>query len=450
MNMNSAKRSPSRTPVEVSPLKRPIVLAVMGTAGGVGKGMFVWCTADLLSAAGYNVAIVDLDLMTRARTLEAQRMLLNVAAPVKTVYDHFATEAVGEFHNYRAESIGLWDVTPGGKGDGRIGRIHVLPAAFEEDILPYAVVAQLPLPQEPKAKEIIHSIIKRIQKELPSIQCIILECGAGQHLHDFAGFANANAGFILLDPREVLFEIARLIPKSYAKTYPEIKLYEQPIYYILNRYTSDEDVERVERAGIALRGTIPHNPVYQKYNITHPANFDAGFDDIYMAVYRTHLHALERWIRLPSEAELVTSRWWNGFKREHVSERTLQSGPFRVQTLLWWSVPILSFIGFLVLMVTEVIRYTESRLADTPFQLKTWLLFLILAIIGGSIKMLIQQERRRRALKQLERLEPEDEKRFLNELLREENKTTITWLNGLYRASQAKNTNASSTRTPGN
>ena len=436
--MNSVKRSPSKATAKSSPLQQPIVLAVMGTAGGVGKGMFVWCTADLLSAVGYNVVIVDLDLMTRARTLEAQRLLLNVAAPVKTVYDHFASEAVGVTHQQRTDDTSLWEITPGEQDGNRLGTIHVLPSAFEDDILPYAVVSHLSLPQEARAKAIIRSIIERVQLELPSTNCIILECGAGQELHNFAGFANANAGFILLDPREVLFDIPRLIPKTYAITYPEIKLYEQPIYYVLNRYTSNEDIERVEQSGIPLCGMIPHNPVFQKYNITHPANFDAGFDDIYMAVYRTLTRALKRWVKLPGEGDMVNSRWWTGFKREHITEKTLRSGSFRTQTVLAWAVPILALLGFLSVIVMEIVRYTEARIADEPFQLRSWLLLLLVAVMAGGIRWLLQQERRRRLLRKLEHMPPEDEKRLLEELLRESSKNTINWLNRLYRASQEK------------
>ena len=436
--MNSVKRSPDKANAEVSPLEQPIVLAVMGTAGGVGKGMFVWCTADLLSAAGYNVVIVDLDLMARTRTLEAQRLLLNVAPPVRTVYDHFASEAVGLAHMPHTESTALWDVTPGDKDGTRTGTIHVLPSATEQDIQPHAVTSQLPLPQQSRSKAIIHSIIKRVEKELPSTHCIILECGAGHDLHNFAGLANANASFVMLDPREVLFEAARRILKTYAVTYPEINISTQPVFYVLNRYMSDEDIERAEQSGIPLCGMIPHNPVFQKYNITHPANFDAGFDDIYMAVYRTLTRALKRWVKLPGEGDMVNSRWWTGFKREHVAEKTLRSGGFRTQTLLAWALPSLALLGFLSVIVMEIIRYTEARIADQPFQLRSWLLLLLVAVMAGGIRWLVQQERRRRVLRKLEYIPPEEEKRLLEELLRESSKNTINWLNRLYRASQEK------------
>ena len=107
----------------------PLVIAVMGTKGGVGKGVFVSFAAQLLATTGGDVVVIDLDLAASGTTLAAEDEYgHNKPVSIVTAFDHVARQATNIVRYAPGHSDELWDITPAFLERIGGGRIWLLPA----------------------------------------------------------------------------------------------------------------------------------------------------------------------------------------------------------------------------------------------------------------------------------------------------------------------------------
>lgn len=422
------------------------VIAVMGAKGGVGKGLFVSCTAQLVADAGHHVAIIDLDLSSSGTTRTAKKFHpLRTYISIKTVFDHLAPYANG-FRTYRGNSdTALWDITPDYLDKPNRGKISLLPAREDVDFpSSFDVIANIYDPKlrssdailkfrEEKLVVLIREMITRIRTECPSVRCILIDCGADSNNPIYsAAFANADYRYILTLPDDTYYPIITQIQKAYGQRHNDVTpdASQQSIFVVLNRVKSDVDKNR--HAPLKPKGYIPLNRDLENDIFAGGSlDYDLGYNNIFMAV----LESLPQELRereqslLPDAVKVRLVPWLSRFVADGLAERTLHTTAFFSRTWVLRGIAAVSLLLCLIFAVQLIVAFSlHTQLDVIP---------LVVAVIplAISIPLLWQQEQKRYLLLRIARLQP-DQYDLLAELLRRTSNNLRRWLNDLLQEQQ--------------
>lgn len=198
---------------------RPVVIAVMGTKGGIGKSTIITAMAQLIASAGRNVAIIDTDLETGGVTAYlggwAKRK-----TPVWSLLDAAYARHPGAVAKEGDEAV-AWDVTPASlRGEARFGSLFLVPSRLPNDTRSgYPAVADLP-ERAASALGILREMLERLSKLPERVDYVLVDCGAENNPMVSAAFVLARYGYLVSHPNP---EFARAIPRLEAmhrETFP--------------------------------------------------------------------------------------------------------------------------------------------------------------------------------------------------------------------------------------
>lgn len=421
------------------------VIAVMGTKGGVGKGLFVSCTAQLVADAGHDVAIIDLDLSTSGTTRTAKKFHpVRTYTPIKTVYDHLAPHANG-FGTHRGNTeTTLWDITPDYLDKPNRGKIFLLPAREDVDFpSSYEVVANIYDPKlksrdailkfrEAKLVVLIREMIDRIREECPHVRCILIDCGADSNNPIYsAAFANADYRYILTIPDDAYFPVITQIQKAYWQRHNNgvNDAKHQEIFVVLNRVKIDDTKRYVP---LQPKGYIPLNPDLEKDIFAGGSlDYDLGYNNIFTAV----LESLPEELRerdhplLPDPIKVRLVPWLSRFVADGLAERTLHSRSFFWRT---WLLRGVALVSLLLCLIFATRLFIASSLHT---QLDVIPLAVVVILLAISIPLLWKQEQKRLLLLRIARLQA-DQYELLAEVLRRTSTNLRRWLNDILQEQQ--------------
>lgn len=179
-----------------------VVVVVLGTDGGVGKGSFVACVAQLFAEAGEHVAIIDMDLVNSNTTIAAGHRFPHECTDTRSVFDHLAlhVKGVGGLPRVSKQTL-LWDITPHFLRSRGLGAIRLLPAwtrndqQFRGSEVKAHVLAQHTAAIFPR---IVEEMCERVKCVSSKTRLVLLDCGAAfaEPLY-LGGCASADLGFIV-------------------------------------------------------------------------------------------------------------------------------------------------------------------------------------------------------------------------------------------------------------
>jgi MinD-like ATPase involved in chromosome partitioning or flagellar assembly len=413
------------------------VMAIMGTRGGVGKGTFTACGAQILAEANHDVAIIDFDIEGHGSTFDAKRRWPNIG-PVRTVFDHIAPHSHGFERHIPVDDDSLWNVTPEYLKKRDLGSIYMIPAARDDDMGTWEVVANVPVPREERLRDITAELLQRIQRKQPEVRFVLIDCGAGKNPIFSAGFANADYGFIVINPDSAFFEAISHIKTEHTHRYPPEVGLRRPrygIHTVVNFVTSEEDIERVK--GLNPIGYIQRNPTMQEYQFSNPIDFDLGFDDVFRDVHYILKRTLFPQVILPDEFEIRLGRWWRLFIEGKLVEQTLRSRKFRLQALGAWLLTILTALTLLFTLAYNIYH----RIDFNTYQIDTSSILLSLAAFVLTVYFYLWWHiKRSRLLKRIGKLGSKvgpDHIEFL-EKLKQTDRGLFQYLNKLVQKEQLK------------
>jgi MinD-like ATPase involved in chromosome partitioning or flagellar assembly len=385
------------------------IMAVMGTKGGVGKGTFVACSAQIMAESGHDVAIIDFDLEGRGSTLDARRRWQDTLPPVKTVFDHVAPHSQGFENHQGSDDEHLWNVTPNYLKERQLGRIWMLPSARDHDLKSFEVVANVPPPREDRLYSLAKEMVDRVRREQPSVRAILIDCGAGSNQIFSAGFAIADYGYILTQPDASFFGEIPRIKEQHKLRYPATGRERFPrygIYTVVNFVTSQADIDRVGEhlECQPVLGFVQRNPLMQEYQFKKPVDFDLGFDNVYQNIHQCLNNSIGQQMKLPDEFDLRVKQWWKLFIEGNLVQQTLKSPEFLRRAIVAWSSVIAASVFMMAMLALNIWRkFLSSDHSDA--QLDMFLILLSAAGFALCVKYLwLPYWKRRVVLKEIFRL----------------------------------------------
>ncbi|MBX3064729.1 MAG: TIR domain-containing protein [Anaerolineae bacterium] len=398
------------TPPVLNEIKATVV-AVMGVRGGVGKGTFVACAAQLLAEKGDEVVIVDFDLESSGATNKAMTRPGTVRPPVKTIYDHFAPYAL-RFENHRGpESEQLWNITPTYLQERGLGNIWLVPAADTARVrASFEVIANIPVPREKTVLNVTYEVLNRIQRVRPQAKWILMDCGAGTNPIYSAAFVAARYRYMVILPDSSFFNQIATIKAEHVTRYPEESGVAQ-VNIVVNRISSDE--HKYQTAVLKPIGFIPEDPTLQADDFQQPIDFDLGYSAVLEAIHRA-LNAsfdMEDRKRLPKEENVRLLPWLNPVLRNRLASRLLNDKLFKRTTLLLYGVTIGSAVVTVLVVAAALIlkllqslqplATSEISAVSTPVQTAPQIdLVLVLTGIAATLAgaYFLREQLRKRAL----------------------------------------------------
>lgn len=270
----------------------PVTLAVMGTRGGVGKGTFVAFSAQLLAAAGHEVAVIDLDLSASGSTLAAEAYHRTTKpSSVFTVFDHLAQRAKDIVAYTPGRAQELWDISPPYLARIGGGSIWLVPARNPANPgQAFNVVANIPAStrtgedsttREQQLAQVFDEIVARVRTQRPRVRVILVDCGADRTPLYGAAFARANAGYILLGPDPEFFGEVGAVRDELRQTYRSIDL--ANIHAVGNQLSHSSDEVRLRNGlqSIPLLGAIHTDPTLRRArDLGLPFDLDLGHTEV--------------------------------------------------------------------------------------------------------------------------------------------------------------------------
>jgi MinD-like ATPase involved in chromosome partitioning or flagellar assembly len=431
----SAGGSGGGTPLDpnppVAPRARVPVLSVMGTKGGVGKGMVVSCFAQLLAEAGRRICIIDFDLESYGMTRDAIRRVRSDTRAVRTVFDQFAPHAVGFEHHPGGKDERLWDVTPDYLTKRGLGKIWLLPATNTNVEGTFDVVANIKPPREETLLQVTAELIARARKQVPDADAIVVDCGAGKNPVFSAAFASADYGYIVTPPDVTCVEEVFKIKLEHLRRYPDSKA---NVFTIVNRVTSQADRERTRSADPI--GYIPRDPLLEQDNFRAPVDYDIGYDDVFNAVHgclRSSLGRRDQHL-VPDEIDIRIRPWLNRLIESGAAARTERSWKFRFPGLAFGTSAALAAAWFAGLVVTSI----ASRHVSVGRAVGMFALFSLASVAVGGFRSF---RRRRRILRDMVGLAGRsgvDRNLRLDQVFGALGHEDLRWLNGISNEQQAQ------------
>jgi MinD-like ATPase involved in chromosome partitioning or flagellar assembly len=385
----AATAMPSADSAEsASRLLSPITIAVMGTKGGVGKGVFVSFAAQLIAAAGNDVAVIDLDLAASGTTLAAEGEYGHTKpTSILTAFDHVARKATNIARYASGRSEELWDITPSFVGAIRGGHVWLLPA--REPANPgqsFDVVANVlpPSQREQKLATVVQEQIDRICQWYPKVRAILIDCGAERNPIYGAAFSKADRGYILFGPNPEYFGEVKAVRDELLRMYRSIN--PSSVYAVANNVMSIADEQRC-RAGISpipLMAAIPSDPTLR---IAHSENLathiDLGHENISKAICEALAPVIDNRRASMIEADHVVSipvvsLFLNGGGLQELSRK------LRIRLIVAASIGILAVVAIVLLVAAFALKGFGDR--HVQIGLRNWLLagmllsFVLLAV----------------------------------------------------------------------
>ncbi len=361
----------------------PIIIAVMGTKGGVGKGVFVSFAAQLFAAAGNDVAVIDLDLAASGTTLAAEGEY-GQTKPISilTAFDHVARKATNIARYSSGQSPELWDITPSFLGAIRGGRIWLLPA--REPANPgqsFDVVANVlpPKQREEKLAAVVQEQIDRICQRYPKVRTILVDCGAERNPIYGAAFSNADRGYILFGPNPEYFGEVKAVREELLRMFHSIN--PSSIHAVANNVMSLADEQRCKTgiSPIPLVAAIPSDPTLRRAQIENQAiHIDLGHEGVSKAICSALTPAVDNRRAVMIEADHVScvsivSLFLKGGGLEELT-RTL-----RVWSTITAGICILAGVALALLGVGLAAKgFSDTR---HQFDLRNWLLAGVLLFL---------------------------------------------------------------------
>lgn len=424
-------------PVVEQPVPVPVpVIAVMGVKGGVGKGTFVNCAAQLIADNGpdTDVAVLDFDLENEGASLVAEhRFALNPR--VKTVFDHIAPFSTGFGEHVTNPSEKLWDITPSYLAQRGRGRIWLLPARETGSTLNgFEIVANVPA--ESRNETLLHltqEMIERVRRQLPKIRCILIDCGASnQNPLYLAAFAAAHYRFIVAMPnpafRKNIGQIRSLFQQSHGDREPE----ELKTFVVVNRVTKMSERKQA-REELGAIGCIERDPLFEEAD--HElggVDYDLGFPTVFLDMQQCLAAALDKEHEdlLPDERHVRITPWWARLVEDGLAASKLASRRFRLHTYAAWGAAAASTVALAVSGVwawrlwQKTEAFNEGALSAVPF-------LLALGLLGISLFYLVRQMGKRSLLQKIARLKPGEGEGLLDELMQQKDNWKLRWLHEL-------------------
>ncbi len=426
-------------------LETVTTIAVMGVKGGVGKGMFVACIAQLFAEANHDVAIIDYDLESCGTTRNSSRRFQMSQPPVKTVYDHIAPKSEGFNEHKGVEEDILWDITPEYLKEKNLGKIWLLPASNPSEYTrAWDIVPNLPIPHREQLLLVLtQEMIDRVKYHNSVVRWIVIDCGAGKNPIFSAAFAQADYGYIIMPPDESFFDEVEQIKKEhkerFKETFKEQKF--SRIFTVANRVTSQADIERLRACN--PKCLIPRNPLFEEDDFQEPIDYDLGYNDIAMAIRNCLAKTLvdDDKSLVPDELTVRILPWWTQFVKNKLATRTLKSPSFYTRTILLLGGALGGSVSLLACISYNVWRYHFSTLpsTDTLALTNSLLILFLFFLVAVSIYYLLPHWRNRRLLKRIassSALSRTEYYKLLQELLDDADRSSLHWLRQLLRKEQ--------------
>lgn len=412
----------------------PVVLAVMGVKGGVGKGTFTSCIAHLFASAGNDVAIIDCDLPDAGTTREAMQRHARENVSVRTAYQHVAPYSQGFSNHPILPNEALWEITPATLVARNKGRIWLLPARTErEDTGGFDVVANIALPREPVLENVLNEMIARVRRQAPRVRFIVVDCGAGTNPLYSAAFAVADYGYILVLPDASYFSGIRAIKNEHHARYPQADLLHVSV--VGNMVTSDSDRARLETLSpIAM---IPRNPAMQEAQFESPVDFELGYDDVTAEVFNALQASFssEHRALLPDAIAVHIRPWWNQLVEKGVARRALLDVRLRVTRWGAWTAAIVAAVMALATLGVMGLAALDQPVGDIE-NFSKYLTYLAVAFVAlvASVAVLVPLERKVRILRRIAAFPvaaTTADIQLLHAMLERRDRATMQYLHGL-------------------
>ncbi len=432
-----------------------LVVAVMGTNGGVGKGTLVSFLAQLLADSGTTVAVVDFDLGNLGSTLHALRFYPPAGHQfVKTVYEHFAPHARGVAAGDGLADTALWDVTPASLRERpNCGKVWLLPALDPADpgVRRYDVIANVPPPREALLLNVTRQVIDRA-RAADGVRCVLIDCGAGVNPLYSAAFAAAHYGFIITTPDPAFHDEIHRIKDGHKASYPHLAG-RQHIFTVVNKATRGVDEAVAQTLGAV--GCVYFDPLIQQSAHqgveqvlagppTAPTadpwdvsgiDYSLGYSTTFQAIYQI----LSRVLLNPRHRELVKDEthrlesWWAqtpAVARQALASRSFWGATWAARGV---ALALAGLLGFLL--------YLAAKAGLAGEQVNFFPATLAACALGAFVYWVLRPHEQRRALlAQLATLPPGKDIRaqrdlllFLQQspLLKDPKRSLLRWLWGL-------------------
>lgn len=297
--------------------RRPvIVIAVMGTKGGVGKGIFVSFAAQIIAEGKHDVAVIDLDLASSGTTLAAERRYSGMKpASIRTAFDHVARIATNLEKYREGTNDQLWNITPSYLSSRERGKIWLLPARDPSQLgQSFDVVANVLPPdhRNQKLANVVGEMLKRIRSQHPAVECILIDCGAERNPIYGAGFLHADAGYILTTTDPAYRNEVDAIRKENMTRYKDIGI--EKVHTVINFVASSADVAVCREFFHPLpRGYIPKDPILERdQRCGVPTDIDLGYEHVSESILTILSETLQsQKTLLPMKTDLELMKIWS-------------------------------------------------------------------------------------------------------------------------------------------
>jgi MinD-like ATPase involved in chromosome partitioning or flagellar assembly len=423
------------------------VLAVAGAKGGVGKGTFVSCVAQLIADKGHDVAIVDFDLQTSGSTLEALHVHTSLPL-VKTVFDHFAqyTDRHRRASPHRSEK--LWNITPEHLRAGNRGNIWLLPANEVErtrhgwdvtaDILPVSTLDGVNITRSQLLRHETERILARVRKEVPRASVILFDCGAGKAAEHSAAFRCASYRFLITLPDSSFFPELYSLRNLQVERYPDDDL--SNLYTVTNRVTGPGDRLRCQNLNPQPIAYIPRDPVVEEDRYAGGAiDYDLGYNHVFRAVREGLARTVGQDFPdlIPNEFEARVKPWWTQLVELGLARKTVTSLRFRLMTY-GLCAAVAGLAMALVIFTWRLLRDLFATSSTGAVGGDLAITAAVLCAVSVAMVYFIPHAMKRRLLLKISKLQPGASEQqaevlatLLKELLDEPDRSKLRWLEDL-------------------
>jgi cellulose biosynthesis protein BcsQ len=371
----------------------PIVIAVMGLKGGVGKSTFLFCASQLIADSGHNVAIIDCDLETSSITREANKR----SSTVKTVYEHL-TELVADATERTQSDDGLVDITPYYLETRKRGSILLLPASSPDTFVPWEFVASIP--QRARSNVLVgalRAIVKRVQSHVPRVSVIAIDCGASSNPLALAALTIADYSFLIVTPEPAYFSALDDLSKLIKQHYPEYDANRMRI--VVNRVRNQAEIMRAKTLNACC---VPFDASVALENFEGGSiDYDIGYNPVFQAVRACLADSVgQRHPNvIPDEVETRIRPWYAALLERGLAAKILSSRQFHLKTWRLWiqvSAECVALGIFTSSFADLMIRNVPGR--DTEIRFLGLMCTFLLLVLGFSAYRLLLHTKEQRFL----------------------------------------------------
>lgn len=199
---------------------RPVVVAVMGAKGGVGKSSITIALAEQIAWKGGCAVIVDSDLETSGVT----RYMSQFAASHpqgSTVMDLVYAQRTNPNDPPRTHGLRTWEVTREYIRKAGTGRVYLVPASLDDSRQAYAAMADIdPQRRNAVAASLIEGIVAHVASSLPDVRAVLFDCGAENSPLVSAAVVIADYSYIVSGPNAAFASQIPLAERAHKERFP--------------------------------------------------------------------------------------------------------------------------------------------------------------------------------------------------------------------------------------